>query len=99
MSQRTSQVESGIARVLSGAIHDLQDPRLPLVVTVERVRITPDLLHARVFISSIGDTVKAVEALEHARGHLQREIAHVMKLKRTPLLEFHPVGDDPLGLL
>ncbi len=99
MSTRTSQVESGIARVLSGAIHDMQDPRLPLVVTVERVRITPDLLHARVFISSIGDTARVVEALEHARGHLQREIAHGMKLKRTPILEFHAVSDDPLGLL
>jgi ribosome-binding factor A len=99
MSQRTAQVEASIARALSSAIHELHDPRLPIIVTVERVRISADLLHAKVFISSIGDTGQAVEALDHAKGYLQRQIAAELKLKRTPLLEFHPVGDDPMGIL
>ncbi|MFN3266711.1 MAG: 30S ribosome-binding factor RbfA [Deinococcales bacterium] len=88
MSQRTAQIEAAIERVLARAIPELSDPRLPLIVTIERVQITPDLLHAKVFISSLDDVAPVVEALNHAKGFLQRQIAHEIRLKRTPLLEF-----------
>jgi ribosome-binding factor A len=89
MSTRIAQVESGIARVLSNAIHDMRDPRLPLVVTVEHVRVTTDLGYARVFVSSIGDNAEVLAALEHAKGFLQRQLAHELPMRRTPLLSFH----------
>ncbi len=88
MSQRVAQVQAGVARVLSSAILLLSDPRLPTIVTVEGVRVSPDLLHATVFVSCIGEIGPALEALNHAKGFLQRQIAQEMRLKRTPLLEF-----------
>jgi ribosome-binding factor A len=88
MSQRTAQVESAISRVLSAAIPSLNDPRLPIIVTVERVRITPDLLHAKVAVSAMGEIAPVLEALNHAKGYLQRQVAGELRLKRTPLLEF-----------
>ncbi len=92
MTMRVSQVEAAIERVLSRAIPELSDPRLPMIVTIERVRITPDLLHATVFVSSLGEVASAVAALNHAKGFLQRQIASEIRLKRTPLLEFAEVG-------
>jgi ribosome-binding factor A len=88
VSQRVAQVESHVARVLAAAIPTLNDPRLPLIVTVERVRVTPDLLHARVAVSCIGEVAPVLEALNRAKGYLQRQIAAELRLKRTPLLEF-----------
>lgn len=88
MSNRTSQVEAAISRVLSEAMHDLNDPRVPLVVTVEAVRVTADLQQARVIVSAIGDVNQLVAALEHARGFLQHRVADELKLRRTPILAF-----------
>jgi ribosome-binding factor A len=88
VSTRTSQVESAIARVLGNAILELSDPRLPMIVSVERVRISPDLLHATVFVSCIGEINPTLEALNHAKGFLQRRIANEIHMKRTPLLQF-----------
>ncbi|MFC4456599.1 ribosome-binding factor A [Deinococcus sonorensis] len=82
------QVEAALSRLLSGAIHDLRDPRVPLIVTIERVTVTSDYGLARVYVSSIGDVDALVEALNHARGRLQREAASQLKLRRTPQLEF-----------
>jgi ribosome-binding factor A len=97
MSNRVAQVEAAVARVLSNAILELSDPRLPMIVSVERVRISSDLVQAKVFISCIGDSTAAVAALNHAKGFLQRQIAHEIQLKRTPLLEFFDARDDLFG--
>ena len=88
MSQRISQVESTIARVLSNAIHELNDPRLPIVITIERVQISSDLMNAKVFVSGLGEVAPMLEALNGAKGLLQRAIAREVRMKRTPLLEF-----------
>jgi ribosome-binding factor A len=93
MSTRTAQVEANIARVLSGVIHDMRDPRLPLVVTVEAVRVTADLGYARVFISSLGNNTEVLAALEHGKGFLQRQLAQELPMRRTPLLSFHDASE------
>lgn len=99
MTMRVAQVESAVTRVLASAIGQLSDPRLPLIVTVERVRITPDLLHARVYVSCFGKEVApVVAALNHAKGFLQRQISLEMSLKRTPILEFFDAAEDPIGV-
>lgn len=94
MSQRGSHVESVIARVLSNAIHELNDPRLPIIVTIERVRISSDLMNAKVFVSGLGEITPMLEALNGAKGLLQRAIAHEVRMKRTPLLEFLAASDN-----
>jgi ribosome-binding factor A len=83
-------------------IPDLNDPRIPLIVTIERVRISADLQHAKVFVStlkrnneaqsSIADTVAA---LEHAKGYLQRRMANELDMRRTPTLTFYEATDLP----
>lgn len=92
---KPEQVQAQMTRVLSSAIAELRDPRVPLVVTVERVQLTPDYGQARVYISAIGgDMPELLDALSSARGRLQREIAHHVKMRRTPTLEFFAADDQ-----
>jgi len=93
---KPAQVEAQLARTLSGAIAELRDPRVPLVVTVERVSVTSDFGIARVYVSALGDMDGLMDALAHARGHLQRVVARAVKMRRTPMLEFYPVTELPL---
>lgn len=67
-----------------------RDPRLD-DVTVTHVEISPDLNHARVFISLIGSTQEkndALEALDHASGYLRHKISERLELRRVPQLNF-----------
>jgi len=93
---KPAQLESQLVRVLSNAISELSDPRVPLIVTVERVSVTSDFGIARVYLSTLGDMGPLMAALEHAKGHLQREVARAVKLKRTPTLEFFDAGTSRL---
>ncbi|AZI43576.1 30S ribosome-binding factor RbfA [Deinococcus psychrotolerans] len=90
---KPQQLESQLLRVLSDAIGELSDPRIPMIVTVEAVSLTPDFVQARVYISSMGDMEGLLDALHNARGHLQRQVAHAVKMRRTPLLEFFAADD------
>jgi ribosome-binding factor A len=91
---KPAQVQAQLVRVLSGAISELRDPRVPLIVTVERVTVTPDYTLARVYVSAVGADMPALlSALTHARGHLQREVAAQVRMRRTPTLEFFAASD------
>ncbi|WP_412028479.1 30S ribosome-binding factor RbfA [Deinococcus yunweiensis] len=91
---KPEQVQSQITRVLGDAIAGLRDPRVPMIVTVERVTVTADYGLARVYVSSMtGNVDDLVDALNHARGHLQRQVAEHVRMRRTPTLEFHAASE------
>ena len=86
------RVDEAVREVLSDAIaRGLADPRVGFV-TVTGVKTSPDLRHARVYVSVLGDA-SAVEAsldgLRSAHGYLQGVIASQLALKHTPTLTFH----------
>lgn len=63
------------------------------LVTVSNVNITPDLRHAKVFISILGKTnestkTKILHFLSNNRHHLQAKISKDIVIKYTPVLEF-----------
>lgn len=71
-------------------LREVRDPRLT-GVTVTSVEISPDLGHARVYISLIGDQTArsdALAALDHASGFLRRQIADRLALRRVPTFSF-----------
>lgn len=78
--------------VLSGAIaKDLKDPRVGFV-TVTGVKTSPDLRHARVYVSVLGPEparAQTLDGLRSAHGFLQRRLASELTLKHTPSLSFH----------
>jgi ribosome-binding factor A len=94
---RMRRVDEAIRQVLGDAVAgDLKDPRVGFV-TVTDVRTSPDLSHARVYVSVLGaaggpslpdEREKTLEGLRSANGFLQARIAGELHLKRTPTLEF-----------
>ncbi len=92
---KPAQVEAQLARTLSAAIAELRDPRVPLIVTIERVSVTPDYAIARIYISALGEMEPLLAALSSARGRLQHEVARTVKLRRTPALEFYAAQEAP----
>jgi ribosome-binding factor A len=88
---RMRRVDEAMREVLSAAItSELKDPRVGFV-TVTAVETSPDLRHARVFVSVLGNPGqrrRSLEALGRAHGYLQRRVAGELRIKHTPTLEF-----------
>lgn len=86
------RVDEAVRAVLSDAItQDLKDPRVGFV-TVTAVETSPDLRHARVYVSVLGDDAEraaSLEGLRSAHGYLQGRVAGELRLKHTPTLDFH----------
>jgi ribosome-binding factor A len=90
MSDRMRRVNESVRQVLSEALPELKDPRIGFV-TVTGVETSPDLRHARVFVSVLGSEKKrkkSLEGLAAAHGVLQSHLARELRMKRTPTLAF-----------
>ena len=87
---RMRRVDEAVREVLSDAIaKDVLDPRVGFV-TVTGVKTSPDLRHARVYVSMLGDEqtrADSLEGLRSAHGFLQRRVAAELRLKHTPMLD------------
>ena len=92
MAHRIERVNNLIRRELSDLVQrQLKDPRLDAFVTVTEVVTSPDLRHARVFISDIKgrqESQKTLQALNAASGFLRTELAKKLRMRRVPELSF-----------
>jgi ribosome-binding factor A len=90
-SDRLRRVDEAVRQVLSDAVtQDLKDPRIGFV-TVTAVRTSPDLRHARVWVSVLGSAEEreaSLAGLRSAHGFLQGRVATELRLKNTPTLDF-----------
>lgn len=90
-TERMRRVNEAVREVISSHIAgDLKDPRIGFV-TVTAVDTSPDLRHARVFVSVLGAEAEreaTLEGLTAAHSRLQAQIAGELRLKRTPKLQF-----------
>ena len=62
------------------------------LTTITGVRVSPDLRHADVSVSVMGDDAARQEAMRLFASHrkrLQKEIAQAVTLRYTPVLRFH----------
>ena len=87
---RPSRVSEEFREILAEEIPKLKDPRVGFV-TVTGVKVTPDLRHAIVFYTAMGDEKerKATAAgLRSATPHLRQVIGHQVRMKVLPELEF-----------
>jgi ribosome-binding factor A len=88
---RMRRVNEAVREVLSARIAEgLNDPRIGFV-TVTSVETSPDLRHARVYVSVLGSEAEreaTLAGLESAHGLLQQSIAGELRMKRTPTLQF-----------
>jgi ribosome-binding factor A len=90
MSDRMRRVNEAVREVVSESLGELKDPRIGFV-TVTGVETSPDLRHARVFVSVLGSEAKqkrTLAGLAAAHGVLQARLARELRMKRTPQLAF-----------
>ena len=90
MSERMRRVNEALREVLSEGIGSLKDPRIGFV-TVTGVEASPDLRHAKVFVSVLGSEAKrnaTLAGLQSSHGVLQSRVNRELRLKRTPQLTF-----------
>jgi ribosome-binding factor A len=90
MSDRMRRVNEAVRQVLSETVGELKDPRIGFV-TITGVETSPDLRHARVYVSVLGpekERRESLTGLEAAHGVLQARLARELRMKRTPQLAF-----------
>ena len=90
-AERIRRVNEAVREVLSARLAGgLKDPRIGFV-TVTAVETSPDLRHARVFVSVLGgeeERQETLSGLASAHGILQGAVAEELRMRRTPTLDF-----------
>ena len=75
----------------------IKDPRVSTFLSVNRVEVSRDLSHAKVYVSSFmsaGETKKGVAGLQSASGFIQSVLGKKLRIRQFPHLEF--IFDDSI---
>ncbi len=91
MSQRVKQVESTLHRAVAEVLQrEISDPRIRGMVSVTRVKVSPDLKDATVFVSVLPDDVATLtlKGLRHATRHVQSGLRKRLAQRVVPHLTF-----------
>lgn len=95
--KRVARLNEQLKRELTALIQfEVRDPRIGMV-TITDVEVSPDLYHAKVYFTLLGDADQrrtAGEGLRAAAGFLRTEIGRRMHIRRAP--ELHFTFDDTL---
>ena len=92
MSRRTERVNALIQEDLSELIaREVKDPRITGIISITKVEVSPDLRHAQVDVSTLGDEAEQkalLTALQSAAPFLRRELNRRLTMRYTPALSF-----------
>lgn len=91
-TNRLERVNSEIQKELADIIdHDLRDPQITAIIGVSRVETTPDLSHAKVFLTCYGDQEKqdVLNRIKGAGSFIRTKLAPRIKLRIIPHLDFY----------
>ena len=88
------QIRAEVSQMIA---RELQDPGIGFI-TITRVQVSPDLQHARVYYTTMGDQTarkNTSRALERASSFMRRQIGQRLRLRRAPELAF--IFDESIG--
>jgi ribosome-binding factor A len=95
MSQRTERVDELLRQEIGALLQkEVADPRIGFA-TITDVETSPDLRHAKVWVSVIGepaDRETTVRVLQQAMGFVRHELGKRLRIRRIP--ELHVRLDD-----
>jgi len=98
MTHRIERVNNLIREELSALLErGVKDPRLSGMTCITEVDTAPDMRHAKVYVSQIGDKVEkatTLAALRDASGYMRTELSKRMHMRLIPDLAF--VWDDTI---
>src|SRR5687767_8685277 len=93
MSRRTEMLGSTIQKELAQIImRELNDPRLVGLPSITRVKVSPDLSVADVYVTIMGTDGQqnaALNALRHSAGMMRTKLTKMLSLRQSPYLKFH----------
>ena len=93
MSRRTEMLASTIQQELAQIImRDLSDPRLTGMPSITRVKVSPDLSIADVYVTIMGtegQQTAALNALKHSAGLMRTKLTKALTLRVAPYIKFH----------
>ena len=88
---RLRRVAEQIQRELSEILRtELKDPGVGLI-TITDVEVSPDLAHAKVYFTTLGDAEalsRSQQGLRRAAGFLRVALGHRLRIHTTPELHF-----------
>jgi len=90
------EIQHEISLILS---RDMKDRRLGFV-TVTGVELSPDLRHAKVFVSCMGSAAEksaSLQTLIHAAGWIRHELGQRIRMKFLPELAFYADTSQEYG--
>jgi ribosome-binding factor A len=99
MDHRIERISEAMREELAEMIgYELADPRVSSVIVTD-VQISPDKRHAlvRVHVSEGADSKETLQALDHARNFLRRQLAARLDVYRIPELHFEADVASELG--
>ncbi len=87
-SRRIEKIDELIKHELAETLPNFVDPEIFYSVT--QVDVSPDLSHAKIWISALSDSEEVVKKIQHSAKEIRSEIAHSAKLRKIPYLHFYP---------
>ena len=90
-SNRMDKINEELRKELSIIIDtDLKNPHITGMISVTKVKTSPDLRYARVYISLLNckNVKETLDGLKSASGFMRTEIARRINLRYTPELRF-----------
>lgn len=89
--RRTDRINEQLKQEISLIVRDeVRDPRVGLA-TITAVQASPELDHAKVFVTSLGDEEERdeiVEGLRSAAAFIRKELGGRLHMRRIPELHF-----------
>lgn len=88
---RLGRVNEELMKSLSHIItYELKNPDVTGMISVTRVKVTPDLKYAKVYVSLLNskDIEKTMQGLRNSAGFMRSQVAKAVNLRITPELVF-----------
>ncbi|MCI8362018.1 MAG: 30S ribosome-binding factor RbfA [Clostridia bacterium] len=98
---RLNRIDEELRKEISNIISfEIRNPELTGLISVTKVKITPDLKYAKVYISMLNSKSKekTLEALKKSSGYIRSEIAKRINLRITPELVFEEDDSMEYGM-
>lgn len=89
-TNRINKIEEEFKREISQIInYEMNNTNITGMISVTKVKVTPDLRYARVYVSMINSSnKKTLEALKKSSGYVRTLLAHRINLRTTPEIIF-----------
>ena len=97
LNRINEELKKEISQIIS---YELKNPDLTGLISVTKVKITPDLKYAKVYISLLNskNEEKTMEALKQSAGYIRSLIAKRINLRITPELIFEKDDSIEYGM-